>query len=43
MGIIGKNGAGKSILVKIISRVTRPTTGKTKVKGRIANPFYDTK
>lgn len=36
LGIIGKNGAGKSTLLKILSQVTAPTTGKIKVKGRIA-------
>jgi len=37
LGIIGRNGAGKSTLLKILSRVTAPTTGKIKVKGRIAS------
>jgi lipopolysaccharide transport system ATP-binding protein len=37
LGIIGKNGAGKSTLLKLLSRVTVPTTGKIKVKGRIAS------
>jgi lipopolysaccharide transport system ATP-binding protein len=37
LGIIGKNGAGKSTLLKILSQVTTPTTGKIKVKGRIAS------
>lgn len=37
VGIIGKNGAGKSTLLKILSQVTSPTTGKVKVKGRIAS------
>src|SRR5207247_2532356 len=35
--IIGKNGAGKSTLLKILSRVTAPTTGKVKIKGRVAS------
>ena len=37
IGIIGKNGAGKSTLLKIISRVTSPTSGKIRIKGRIAS------
>lgn len=37
LGIIGRNGAGKSTLLKILSRVTAPTSGKVKVKGRIAS------
>jgi lipopolysaccharide transport system ATP-binding protein len=37
VGIIGRNGAGKSTLLKLLSRVTAPTTGKIKVKGRIAS------
>lgn len=36
LGIIGKNGAGKSTLLKILSQVTTPTTGKVKIRGRIA-------
>jgi homopolymeric O-antigen transport system ATP-binding protein len=37
LGIIGRNGAGKSTVLKILSRVTAPTTGYVKVKGRIAS------
>jgi lipopolysaccharide transport system ATP-binding protein len=37
LGIIGRNGAGKSTLLKILSRVTAPTSGKIRVKGRIAS------
>lgn len=37
LGIIGKNGAGKSTLLKILSQVTSPTTGKIKIKGRVAS------
>lgn len=37
VGIIGRNGAGKSTLLKLLSKVTAPTTGKIKVKGRIAS------
>ena len=37
LGIIGRNGAGKSTILKILSRVTAPTSGYIKVKGRIAS------
>lgn len=37
LGIIGKNGAGKSTILKILSKVTGPTTGEIKTKGRIAS------
>lgn len=37
LGIIGRNGAGKSTLLKILSKVTSPTTGRIKIKGRIAS------
>ena len=37
LGIIGSNGAGKSTLLKILSRVTAPTSGRIRVKGRIAS------
>lgn len=37
VGIIGRNGAGKSTLLKIISRITEPTTGRLRIKGRVAS------
>lgn len=37
LGIIGKNGAGKSSLLKILSRITKPSTGTIKMKGRLAS------
>ena len=37
LGIIGRNGAGKSPLLKILSKVTAPTSGEVKIKGRIAS------
>jgi lipopolysaccharide transport system ATP-binding protein len=37
LGIIGRNGAGKSTLLKILSRTTAPTTGRIKIKGRVAS------
>jgi lipopolysaccharide transport system ATP-binding protein len=37
VGIIGRNGAGKSTLLKILSRITAPTTGKIRIKGRVAS------
>jgi len=37
LGIVGRNGAGKSTLLKVLSKVTSPTTGRIKVKGRIAS------
>lgn len=37
LGIIGRNGAGKSTLLKILSKTTAPTTGRIKVRGRIAS------
>jgi len=35
LGIIGPNGAGKTTILKILSRVTKQTTGKIIVKGRV--------
>lgn len=37
LGIIGGNGAGKSTTLKILSRVTAPTEGSIKIKGRISS------
>src|SRR5207249_8711870 len=36
-GIIGENGAGKSTLLKILCRVTAPTKGEARIRGRIAS------
>lgn len=35
LGLIGNNGGGKSTLLKILSGITRPTSGKATVCGRI--------
>jgi homopolymeric O-antigen transport system ATP-binding protein len=35
-GLIGHNGAGKSTALKIISRVTPPSEGEIRVRGRVA-------
>lgn len=35
LGIIGKNGAGKSTILKLISKITYPDIGKINVNGRI--------
>ncbi|TYZ29822.1 ABC transporter ATP-binding protein [Selenomonas caprae] len=37
VGIIGGNGAGKSTMLKILSRVTAPTEGDVWINGRIAS------
>jgi len=37
LGIIGRNGSGKSTLLKILSRITEPTTGRIKLRGRVAS------
>lgn len=37
VGIIGRNGAGKSSLLKILSRITPPSAGILTLEGRIAS------
>ncbi|MEI6427648.1 MAG: ABC transporter ATP-binding protein [Pseudanabaena sp. ELA607] len=37
VGVIGRNGAGKSTLLKVLSKITEPTTGRIKIKGRVAS------
>jgi lipopolysaccharide transport system ATP-binding protein len=36
VGIIGRNGAGKSTFLKVLSRITEPTGGRVRIKGRVA-------
>src|SRR3972149_3326628 len=35
-GIIGPNGSGKSTTLKILARITQPTTGRGRVAGRVS-------
>lgn len=37
VGVIGRNGAGKSTLLKLLSRITEPTTGRIRLRGRVAS------
>ena len=37
LGIIGSNGAGKTTILKLISRVTWPTSGRVQVAGRVVS------
>ncbi len=37
LGIIGGNGAGKSTMLKLLSRVTAPTAGEIDIYGRISS------
>ena len=37
VGVIGRNGAGKSTFLKIISRITEPTSGRIDLYGRVGS------
>jgi lipopolysaccharide transport system ATP-binding protein len=37
LGIIGRNGSGKTTILKILSRITEPTEGRLSLRGRIAS------
>jgi lipopolysaccharide transport system ATP-binding protein len=37
VGIIGHNGAGKSTMLKILSRITKPTVGRVELHGRVGS------
>src|ERR1044071_8549252 len=36
LGIIGHNGAGKSTILKLLSRITTPTNGEIMINGRLS-------
>jgi lipopolysaccharide transport system ATP-binding protein len=37
LGIIGRNGAGKSTVLKVLSRITQPSEGRVTLRGRVAS------
>jgi ABC-type polysaccharide/polyol phosphate transport system ATPase subunit len=37
LGLIGRNGTGKTTLLKILSRVTQPTEGSAEIRGRVGS------
>lgn len=37
VGVIGANGAGKSTMLKLLSRITRPTEGGAELHGRVGS------
>ena len=36
LGVIGRNGSGKSTMLKLVAGITKPTTGSVVVQGRIS-------
>jgi ABC-type polysaccharide/polyol phosphate transport system ATPase subunit len=36
VGIVGRNGAGKSTMLKVISRVLKPSAGRAEIRGRLS-------
>ena len=36
LALIGPNGAGKSTILKILAKITRPTSGKTEINGQLS-------
>ncbi len=37
VGLIGRNGAGKSTMLKVLSRIVEPTSGTVRLRGRVAS------
>jgi lipopolysaccharide transport system ATP-binding protein len=37
VGVVGHNGAGKSTLLSILARITEPTTGSARIRGRVSS------
>src|SRR5450756_211087 len=39
-GIIGRNGSGKSTMLKLVAGITKPTEGSVRVEGRIMSLIH---
>jgi lipopolysaccharide transport system ATP-binding protein len=37
VGVIGRNGAGKSTVLKLLARITEPTEGRAEIRGRVGS------
>src|SRR5437867_2943423 len=37
VGVIGANGAGKSTLLRVLARITQPTEGVSRTRGRVGS------
>jgi ABC-type polysaccharide/polyol phosphate transport system ATPase subunit len=37
LGIVGANGSGKTTTLKLVSRITRPTSGSVRTRGRVGS------
>jgi lipopolysaccharide transport system ATP-binding protein len=37
VGLVGRNGAGKSTMLKILSRITEPTEGRIELRGKVGS------
>ena len=37
LALVGRNGAGKSTMLKLISRITAPSEGEIRIRGRVAS------
>src|SRR5438067_10694496 len=37
VGVIGRNGAGTSTVLKILTRITEPTSGRARLRGRVGS------
>lgn len=37
LGIVGRNGAGKTTILKVLSRITEPTSGFAEINGRVSS------
>jgi lipopolysaccharide transport system ATP-binding protein len=37
VGLVGRNGAGKTTVLKILSRITKPTAGFAEIRGRVGS------
>ena len=40
LGVLGRNGSGKSVLLRILAKVTKPTSGRSELHGSVSSILH---